>query len=242
MFPILKDTNCFVFFSTQMVQCLLRWQFSIVKKLLMKLISYLALVNPKTGNVLQNLSKCSCKSLNWFFFAFVETVLNCSWNYRLVLQNRHNEYDVDLMFLGYMQVHFFAVSFRKKFIFIWALLSVAKFSKASKKNDTRSRILGSQRKMGSCIKLDDIDTVTGHVVKEFVIVCAGITKRVTIVLQCFAELIHVLWAHVFNPSTANFQTPLHVSSFNIEIITRWARIDFKKSINTGYIANMTYWT
>ena len=42
--------------------------------------------------------------------------------------------------------------------FIWAVLCVVKISKASMKADGKSRSLGPQEKMNSCIKLDDIET------------------------------------------------------------------------------------
>ena len=73
-----------------------------IKKVLIRLISYLALVNPKTGNVLQYLSKCSSKTMSWFF-AFEEAVLSYC---RLPPQYQHSDYDVGSVFLGYVQVNF----------------------------------------------------------------------------------------------------------------------------------------
>ena len=58
-------------------------------------------------------------------------------------------------------VLFIVVSIRRKFIFIWTLLCVAIFSEASRKDDTKSRGLYYQRKMGSCINLDNINTEIG---------------------------------------------------------------------------------
>ena len=72
------------------------------KQLLRKLLSYPALSNPKADNVLQYLPKCYCKSMKWLF-RILKAVLSC---YCLLLQHLHSDYDVDLLFLGYVQVYF----------------------------------------------------------------------------------------------------------------------------------------
>ena len=73
--------------------------------LLIILISYLAVLNPKTPRTLQNLSKSSSKQ--WIdFFAFVRVVLSCFWNCRLPLQYQHSDCDVDIKLLDDVQVYF----------------------------------------------------------------------------------------------------------------------------------------
>ena len=54
------------------------------------------------------------------------------------------------------------------------MLCVAKLTKASMKDGTKSRKLGSQSKMGSCIKLDDIDTETGMCAPIHVVVLVSL--------------------------------------------------------------------
>ena len=118
---------------------------------------------------------------------------------------------------------FFANSIWEKFISTWASLCVARFSRASLKDDTKSRGLESLRKMGSHIQLDDIEITIlkfecasqsmliylypwntrlphrliqnqkCHVHEEILVVCKKGTKRVRFVKQCFTELIHVFW-------------------------------------------------
>ena len=149
----------------------------------------------------------------------------------------------------------------RKFVFTWVLLCVAKFSKTSMKHDTKSRGLGTQRKMEFYLKLDKIDTAIGmwfpiHVVasvslifssssqidsklklvrfaRENLVVCKKDTKWVKFVKQCFTDLIYVFEENMPNSFLASCPTPLQVSSFILIIFTRWATISFKKIIDLG---------
>ena len=65
------------------------------------------------------------------------------------------------------------------------------------------------------------------------------TKQVKFVKQCFSELIYFFVADLFNSFLASCQLCLQVSNFFNEMITRWATISFKKSIDIEYKTNVT---
>ena len=159
---------------------------------------------------------------------------------------------VDLVLLGQVQVYFcVAVQFCWKANFIWDLLRAAEVSIASMKDNTTSRF-GLQRKMSSCIKLDEIDTENGicfpihvvvsvslkissstevtkfknsHVVKEFFVACIRDAKRGDFIKRCFTDVIQVLGGNTFNSFLVNFQMPLQVCSIFIKLITWWVFYD-----------------
>ena len=93
--------------------------------------------------------------------AFMETVLSCFQNLCLLLQNQRNHCDVVSVLLGYARVYYKLCFQFEKSSLSFGFFCVVKFSKAWTKGDTKPRGLGSQRKMGSCLKLDDADTGTG---------------------------------------------------------------------------------
>ena len=67
--PNLNETNWSAFLIT--IGSISRFLTRIGSEyLLVGLKSYLAVLKPKTSNVLQYLSKCSCKSINWIFLVF----------------------------------------------------------------------------------------------------------------------------------------------------------------------------
>ena len=104
----------------------------------------------------------SVPSSQWVVItAFVETVLSC---YRLPLQYRRSDCDVHLELLSYVaSLLIIAIPNWGSVIFTWSSPCAAKLSKASTKDDTKSRGLGSLKKKDSCIKLDDVVTDTWHV-------------------------------------------------------------------------------
>ena len=124
---------------------------------MIRLISFLALLNPKTRKVLQYLSKCSSWWISQFFCIcrnygelFPELSSSASipteWVRRL---SRFSGIRVNIFLLPF-QVE-------KKIIFTRDLLCVAEVLKASMQIYTKPRGLGSQKKMGSCIKVDYIE-------------------------------------------------------------------------------------
>ena len=149
-----------------------------------------------------------------------------------------------------------AVSVRRKLIFIWASICVTKFSKATTKDDTKSPGLETQKKICSCIKLDDVkievcvcfpihDDVFVSVklsslthiesrskiavmFKKLLVVSVSKTERVKIYEKYFTKLMHLAWLHSF---TASRQMCLQVSRFVNNFITLWATTGFEKRID-----------
>ena len=76
------------------------------------------------------------------FFAFLETVMSC---YRLPLQHQRCDCDAVLYFVRHVQIYFFCVFNLNGVHFHWDSVCVAKFSKASVKDDTKSQALGLQK-------------------------------------------------------------------------------------------------
>ena len=128
------------------------------KELLIRLMSHLALLKPKTSNVMQNLSEHSCMFLNWFFCIHrncVELFLELPSPTSKPTQWLRCWFRVNMLSASWLLL---AVSIWRKFIFIWALLCVAKISKASMKDDIKSPGHRAQKTNGSGNKLDKIDT------------------------------------------------------------------------------------
>ena len=93
------------------------------------------------------------------FSASDGNVLSCC---SLPLQYQHSDYDDDLVLLRNAQICFsLQFQVRRRFFPFWFLFCVARFSKASMKDDTKSRGLGLRRKMGCLNKLEDIAAENG---------------------------------------------------------------------------------
>ena len=185
---------------------------------LVKLISYKAVLNSKTGNLLQDPSKCHCKSMSWL-------LCNCRTCAELFSEElSFASIPTQIRWFRTSKIRarlsFIVVSFWTKFIFHWSLLRVSRVSRPTLRDDTKSRGLGLHRKFGSCLKFDGIVTKIGtsfpiHVfvsvssqssssieidwksenkpfVKESLVVCKRVTKLFKFTKQFFTELIHLL--------------------------------------------------
>ena len=105
------------------------------------------------------LSKCCCKSVRWFFCI----CRNCL---ELFLQLSSTASTPTQCLSGWFstsreRANFFCTFNLKEIHFLLSFHFLANFSKASMKDDTKSRRLGPQSEMGSCIKLDGIDIENG---------------------------------------------------------------------------------
>ena len=128
-------------------------------------MSYFALLEPESGRTLPNLSKRSCPSISWLICFFKNPVdISCcspahpssSSNTDFLRQQRWFRAQN-----SWLKLLFTVVSIAKHFNFFSALLCVADPSRASTNETTNTLGLELNEKIGSSIKLDEIDKDNG---------------------------------------------------------------------------------
>ena len=165
---------------------------------LTRLLLYLALLSPKTGNLCK-ISQNFPVSQSVDISTFVKTMLSCFRFFCSLRRCQQSDCNVDLVLLRYVHVSFFAVSFWWKFIFTWVLLCVGKFSRASLKVDTMSQWLGLPRKIVSDIKMDDKETKIGMCFSVHIVVLVYLKSSSSSEIDSkskMAMLLRSLWLSV----------------------------------------------
>ena len=259
--PNVNETNWLVFFiaiglsSSSLTKMDKFWDFK-------KLILYFALLNPKTGNALKYPSKWSCKS-NRYFFAFVTTV----WRH----QNLHRDSPLPCRLYGCeVDSRICAIFLRnvvstcKNSFFFCALISVARFSRESMKDDTKSWDLTLRKNVGSSTRRNDVETEVEVSFLISVVVSGTLdfssstqtdsTSELAILLKCssmygiseessLSKCVSRISYKFFQKKIQRVVCQLlNVSlcpSLDIEQITRWATIDFEETNDIRDITNVT---